>query len=64
MTDDDIAYTAAINVLLDTIESRRLPSGLPLEADAAALHERAVRHLEHMRAEHRRKIHAANQAPT
>jgi hypothetical protein len=64
MTDDDIAYTAAINVLRDTIESRRLPSGLPLEADAAALHERAVRHLEHMRAEHRKKVHAANQVPT
>jgi hypothetical protein len=44
MTEDDIAYTAAINVLRDTIESRRLPSSLPLEAGAAALHEPAVRH--------------------
>jgi hypothetical protein len=38
---DDFAYTAAINVPRDTIESRRLPSGLTLEPDAAALHERA-----------------------
>jgi hypothetical protein len=46
MTDDEIAFRAAINVLRDTIESRRMPSGLPLEPDAAALHERAAQHLE------------------
>lgn len=46
MTDDEIALRAAINVLRDTLESRRMPSGLPLEPDAAELHERAVRHLE------------------
>ena len=46
MTDDEIAFRAAINVLRDTIESGRMPSGLALEPDAAALHEKAVRHLE------------------
>lgn len=46
MTDDEIAFRAAINVLLDTIESRRMPSGQPLAPDAAALHQRAVDHLE------------------
>jgi hypothetical protein len=39
MTDDQIAFRAAI-------ESQRMPSGLPLEPDAAALHERAAHHLE------------------
>ncbi len=29
MTDDEIAIRAAINVLRDTLESRRMPSGLP-----------------------------------
>jgi hypothetical protein len=46
MTDDEIAFRAAINVLRDTLESRRMPSGLPLAPDAAELHERAARHLE------------------
>jgi hypothetical protein len=45
--DDESAFRAAINVLRDTIESRRMPSGLPLEPDAAALHERAAQHLDH-----------------
>jgi hypothetical protein len=30
MTDDEIAFRAAINVLRDTLESRRMRSGLPL----------------------------------
>lgn len=46
MTEDEIAFRAAINVLRDTIESGRMPSGLPLAPDAADLHERAARHLE------------------
>jgi len=46
MTDDEIALRAAINVLRDSIESRRMPSGEPLDPDAAALHERAALHLE------------------
>jgi hypothetical protein len=37
MTDDEIAFRAAINVLRDTIESGRMPSGLALEPAAAAL---------------------------
>jgi len=48
MTDDELALRAAINVLRDTIESGRMPSGLPLEPDAADLHERAAQHLEVM----------------
>ncbi len=46
MTETEIAFRAAINVLRDTIESGRMPSGLPLTPDAAALHERAAEHLE------------------
>ena len=46
MTDDEIALRAASNVLRDTIESGRMPSGQPLRPDAAGLHERAARHLE------------------
>jgi hypothetical protein len=38
LTDDEIALRAAINVLRDTLESRRMLSGLPLEPDAAKLH--------------------------
>ena len=48
MSMDEIALRAAINVLRDTLESRRMPSGLALEPDAHELHERAVRHLEEM----------------
>ena len=44
--EDEIALRAAINVLRDTIESRRMPSGQPLARDAAELHERAVDRLE------------------
>jgi hypothetical protein len=46
MTDDEIALRAAINVLRDSIESGRMPSGQPLRPDAAGLHERAAQHLE------------------
>lgn len=46
MTDDEIAFRAAINILRDSIESGRMPSGLPLAPDTADLHERAARHLE------------------
>jgi hypothetical protein len=46
MPDDEIAFRTAINVLRDTLESHRMPSGLPLAPDAAALHDRAARHLE------------------
>jgi hypothetical protein len=46
MTETEIAYRAAINVLRDTIESGRMPSGIELSPDAAQLHTRAVEHLE------------------
>ena len=46
MTEDEIAFRAAINVLRDSVETGRMPSGVALEPDAAALHERAVQHLE------------------
>jgi hypothetical protein len=44
MRDYEIALQAAINALRDTIESNRMP-GLPLEPDAAELHELALRRL-------------------
>jgi hypothetical protein len=34
MVDDVIALRAALNVLNDSISSRRMPSGLPLEGAA------------------------------
>ncbi|MBV8193645.1 MAG: hypothetical protein JOY64_04390 [Alphaproteobacteria bacterium] len=34
-TDDKIALRGAINALRGTLESRRVPSGLPLERDTA-----------------------------
>jgi hypothetical protein len=46
MSEDEIALHAAINVLRDSIESRRMPSGEPLPPDSVALHERAAQHLE------------------
>ena len=48
MTDDEIAFRAALNILRDSIESGRMPSGLPLEADAKVLHERAANHFEEL----------------
>jgi hypothetical protein len=56
MTDDEIAFRAAINILRDIIESGRMPSGVPLRPDAADLHERAARHLEGL-------LHKARQEP-
>ncbi len=46
MTDDEIAFRAAINILRDSAESRRMPSGLPLTPEAVDLHEQAAEHLE------------------
>lgn len=46
MTEDEIAFRAAINVLRDSIESGRMPSGLPLTPDAAEVHARAAERLE------------------
>ncbi|WP_395708163.1 hypothetical protein [Reyranella sp.] len=46
MTDDEIAFRAALNILRDTIESGRMPSGLTLTSEAKALHEKAADHFE------------------
>jgi hypothetical protein len=35
MTEDEIALHAAVNVLRDSIESGRMPSGEPLQPDAS-----------------------------
>lgn len=41
----DDALRAAVNVLRDSAESGRMPSGEPLDATAAALHEAAANRL-------------------
>lgn len=46
MTEDEIVFRAAINVLRDSIESGRMPSGLPLSPSAAELHAQAAERLE------------------
>lgn len=46
MSEEEIALRAAINVLRDSVESMRMPSGAALTPDAAVLHERAALHLE------------------
>lgn len=48
MTDDEIAIRAALNVLRDSIESGRMPSGLALTNDAKQLHQRAAAHIEQL----------------
>jgi hypothetical protein len=48
ITETEIAYHAAINVLRDSVESRRMPSGEPLGPDAVEVHARAADHLEHL----------------
>jgi len=46
LTEDEIAFRAAINVLRDSSESGQMPSGLPLAPDAEELHARAAENLE------------------
>lgn len=46
MSEDEIAFRAAINLLRDSIESGRMPSGEKLTSDSSALHQRAAEHLE------------------
>jgi hypothetical protein len=41
-----VSLWAALNVLRDSVESKRMPSGLPLEGDVLALHEQALDHLD------------------
>lgn len=46
MSEDEIAFRAAINLLRDSVESGRMPSGEKLTSDSSALHQRAAEHLE------------------
>jgi hypothetical protein len=48
VTEIEIAYQAAINVLRDSVESQRMPSGLPLQPDAVEVHARAADLLERL----------------
>lgn len=43
---DDLALRAAINLLRDSIESGRMPSGIALDPAAADLHRQAADHLD------------------
>jgi hypothetical protein len=45
MSETEIAYHAAINVLRDTVESGRMPHGAKIDSDVSALHRRAADHL-------------------
>lgn len=42
MTLDEVAIRAALNVLRDSVESRRMPSGEPLNDGAVQLHAQAI----------------------
>lgn len=46
MNPDEAALRAALNVLRDSVESGRMPSGLPLEPPGRDMHERAIERLE------------------
>lgn len=46
MSEDEIAFRAAINILRDSVESGRMPSGEKLTSDSSALHQSAADHLE------------------
>ena len=54
MSPDEAAIRAALNVLRDTVESGRMPSGLPLEPAGRDMHERAIDRLEGLL----RRLHA------
>ena len=48
MSGEEIALRAAINVLRDSIETGRMPSGLALAPHALAMHEAAVAECERL----------------
>jgi hypothetical protein len=48
MSKDEAAIRTAFNVLRDSVQSGRMPSGLPLEPPARDMHERAIDHLEEL----------------
>ena len=43
---DELVVRAALNVLRDSVESGKMPSGLPLEGAALDMHRRAIDHFE------------------
>ena len=45
---DEIALRTAIELLRNSVEIGRMPSGQPLNPDAAARHEQAAEHLQHL----------------
>ncbi|HTC07148.1 MAG TPA: PAS domain-containing protein [Acetobacteraceae bacterium] len=47
--DDETALSTAINVLRESVESGRMPSGQKLEPEVAALHAQAIAHLDELR---------------
>lgn len=49
MTDNDTALRAAVNVLRDSAECGRMPSGQELPSDALALHRQVADHLDTLR---------------
>ena len=48
MGKDEAAMRTALSVLRDSVESGRMPSGLPLEPAARDMHEQAIAHLEEL----------------
>jgi hypothetical protein len=52
VTETEIAFRAAINVLRDSVDSRRMPSGERLEPDAVEVHAQAADHLERLLLRH------------
>ena len=42
MTDKELALRTALNVLRDSVEARRMPSGEPLEGPGLEMHEHAI----------------------
>jgi len=46
MTEDEIALRAALNVLRDSVETGRMPSGEALTPPALDLHRRAIEHFD------------------
>lgn len=46
MTDNEIAIRAAINILRDSVESGRMPSGEKLPPESSAVHAKAAEHFE------------------
>lgn len=53
MISPDDALTLAINLLRDSVESGRMPSGIILERQVVELHEQAAAELESLRGQFR-----------